>query len=136
MPEIGTSGLMSGDGKRRVSDRARPRLYPGLLISCWVRLGHGVSLRFVRRDRGSVVAGVWVSGSRDVSGQPPRLSWPGALEIAGEAGEQHGLRTSSGEGDAHAGRRFGDASGDLEHARTQGGELSGGQWLRPGDGIA
>ena len=27
MPEIGTSGLMSGDGKRRICDRARPRLY-------------------------------------------------------------------------------------------------------------
>ena len=31
MPEMGTSGLMSGDGKRgvalRVSTRARPRLY-------------------------------------------------------------------------------------------------------------
>jgi len=31
MPEIGTSGLMSGDGKRgggNVSTRAHPRLYP------------------------------------------------------------------------------------------------------------
>ena len=31
MPEIGTSGLMSGEGKRAYGRRALPRLYPFLL---------------------------------------------------------------------------------------------------------
>ncbi len=75
-----------------------PSYSPGLLISCWPRLGHGVSLRFVRRDRGFVVAGAGISGSEDGSGRLPRLSWPGALEIARKAGEQYGIRTCRSEG--------------------------------------
>ena len=35
MPEIGTSGLMSEDGKRGSRYRARPRLYPGVTWIGW-----------------------------------------------------------------------------------------------------
>jgi len=35
MPEIGTSGLMSGDGKRGSRYRARPRLYSADQPALW-----------------------------------------------------------------------------------------------------
>jgi hypothetical protein len=47
MPEIGTSGLMSGDGKRGLRHRARPRLYFFRVVIALLNFGRAYALRFI-----------------------------------------------------------------------------------------
>src|ERR1700739_3623059 len=86
-----------------------------------------ISSRF-RTGRG----GRW--GLRDMAGAGhwPRSSWSGRLQAACETGEQFGVRTGGGEGDAHACGGLGGAGGGLYEAQGPGGELGGGGGVRSG----
>ena len=69
-------------------------------------------------------------------GHWPRCSWPGWVEAAGEAAEQHRLRAGGGEGDADFSGSLDDPARDLEQVQPEGGELGGGELVRPGDAVA
>ena len=116
MPEIGTSGLMSGEGKRTAL--AIPRLSSTLPTPVCVtglrtaKFIHGALARDVR----SVVSGVEGCCGQAVGRHAPRQSRSCGLQAEGDAAEQIGLGAGSGEGDAHARGGLGDACGDLEQS--------------------
>jgi hypothetical protein len=62
----------------------------------------------------------------------PRWLWRSAAEVTGEATEQRGLRTRSGEGDAHARCGLTDAGGQLQQPHADGGELRPVQRVKSG----
>jgi hypothetical protein len=70
------------------------------------------------------------------AGHMPGRSRPSRLHTAREAGEQRRPGVRGGERDTHPACGFDDASGDLDQAHPQGGELGGGQRLGPGNGVA
>ena len=60
----------------------------------------------------------------------------GGLEADGDAAKQCVVRACCSKGDADACGGLGDACGDLEEARAQGGELGVGERMRLVDGVA
>src|SRR5579872_7181764 len=64
------------------------------------------------------------------------MSRSGRLETDGDRAEQCGIWASCGEGDADACGGLNDTSCNLEQAHPQSSELSGGEWMRLGDGVA
>src|SRR5271169_3796745 len=74
---------------------------------------------------------------RDLAmGRWPRRSRTARHEGGGERGEEIGVGTGGGVGEANAACRFDDAGGDLEELEAQCRELGLGQVARFGNGVA
>ena len=100
--------------EKRINGYSYPILFIALFRDRLPEGGTQSPDALVYRDFRTYLAGVGDCRDLAGSGRAPRVSRPGWLEAAGEAGEQLRLGACSGEGDAHAACRLGDARGDLE----------------------